>query len=397
MARAPKPWFREDRQAYFVTICGTRHNLGSDKKEADRRFHELMAQADDAHTPSPTIPPQNSAGLTVGEVFEKFLDWCQNHRAPRTYEWNRKHIQQFCDRLKVARTMLAVDLRPFHVAEWVDSKVTWGANQKRGAIIALTRPFNWAAKLGYIAVSPVRGVEKPTPTKRDSRMTPADFETLLSRVKDDQFRDLLVFAFEAGCRPQEARRIEARHLKLDQHRIEIPPVESKGKKRWRVIYLSDKAVALVSRLAANRPTGALFLNTDGNPWKAQAVVCRFQRLLVKLSGPEVDLPKLPRYDHRKYQDATELAAARKEHQEKLVALRKKRASLARQGDRRFAMYDLRHCFATRKLKEGHDPITVATLLGHKDASMLCKHYVGVTQCVTLGSLRLVFGLAYNQA
>ncbi len=38
------------------------------------------------------------------------------------------------------------------------------------------------------------------------------------------------------------------------------------------------------------------------------------------------------------------------------------------------MYDLRHCFATRKLKEGHDPITVATLLGHKDATMLCKHY-----------------------
>jgi site-specific recombinase XerD len=43
------------------------------------------------------------------------------------------------------------------------------------------------------------------------------------------------------------------------------------------------------------------------------------------------------------------------------------------------MYDIRHCFATRKLKEGHDPITVATLLGHKDAAMLCKHYEEISR------------------
>ncbi|MBA4190922.1 MAG: hypothetical protein C0467_23280 [Planctomycetaceae bacterium] len=375
MARAPKPWYRKDRQAYFVTIHNTRHNLGSDKKEADRRFHELMAQADATPLPAHAIP---TTGLTVGEVFEKFLSWCKQHRSARTYEWSRKHIQTFCDHLKTARTMLGNELRPYHVVEWVDSKDAWGNNQKRGAIVAVTRPFNWAAKLGYISSSPVRGVEKPSPTKRDSHMTPADFETLLAQVKDTPFRDLLIFAFEAGCRPQEARMIEARHLNIDQRRIDIPAAEAKGKKRSRQIYLSDKAYSLVSRLAVLRPTGPLLLNMDGNPWTAQAVVCRFQRLLVKVSGPEVDLPKLPRFDHRSYTDAAELASAREEHRKKLVALRKKRAKLARQGDRRFAMYDLRHCFATRKLKEGHDPITVAGLLGHKDGTMLCRHYEGIS-------------------
>lgn len=44
MARTPKTWFREGRRAHFVTIDGARHNLGSDKKEADRWFHELMAR-----------------------------------------------------------------------------------------------------------------------------------------------------------------------------------------------------------------------------------------------------------------------------------------------------------------------------------------------------------------
>jgi integrase len=275
--------------------------------------------------------------------------------------------------------MLTGELKPFHVMEWVESKTTWGANQRRGAIIAVSRPFNWAAKIGYIESNPVRGVEKPTPEKRDSRMTPADFATLLSHVKDDPFRELLTFAYEAGCRPQEARLIEARHLKLAQHRVEIPPKEAKGKKRWRVIYLSDKAVEIVSRLAQLRPTGPLCLNVDKNPWKAQAIVCRFQRLLVKLAGLHVSIPPLPRFDRRKFKDPTLLAAARKEQRAAIVAQRKKRAKLARESETRFAMYDLRHCFATRKLKEGHDPITVAALLGHKDASMLCKHYEEISR------------------
>jgi hypothetical protein len=120
MARTPKPWYRADRQAYFVTVGGTRHNLGPNKKEADRRFHELMARA--AEPPEQTADrPTSTAALTVAEVFEKFLDWCQKHRTPRTYEWSRNHIQAFCDHLKTARKLSALALRPFHVAEWVDS------------------------------------------------------------------------------------------------------------------------------------------------------------------------------------------------------------------------------------------------------------------------------------
>lgn len=371
MPRTPKPWFRDDRQSYFVTIKGTRHNLGTDKKEADRKFHELMARGGDSLPPVRSMPTHSP---TVAEVFDKFLDWCQRHRSERTYEWTKKHIQQFCDRIKTAKRMPACDLRPFHIVEWVDSKDTWGANQKRGAIVALTRPFNWAAKLGYIPASPVRGVEKPAATKRDSRMTPGDFATLLAHVKDAPFRELLVFAFEAGCRPQEARRLEARHLKIDQHRAEIPPAEAKGKKRWRVIYLSDTASELVARLAAARPTGPIFRNTDGNPWKAQAIVCRFQRLLVKLAAEESPVPPIPRFDRRRYTDPASLVAARAVQRKAITARRRKLASASRSIGKRFAFYDIRHCFATRKLKEGYDPITVATLLGHKDASMLCKHY-----------------------
>jgi integrase len=340
MARTPRPWFRSERSEWRVTIRGTDHNLGphpdgfpAPRKQRGRwnapqpvldRFHELLALKPDAPLAAP------AATLTVAEVFEKFLDWCQRHRSERSYEWYQKHIQGFCNSLTRPARMPAFQLRPFHVQEWVDQHDTWGPNQKRGAIVAVSRPFNWAVRAGHIDVSPVRGVEKPKAQKRDSKLTPEDFVGLVALVKDRPFRDLLEFAYEVGCRPQEVRQIEERHVRLDQHRIEIPPAEAKGKHRWRVIYLSDKAETIIRRLLAANPGGRLFLNTDGNPWKVHAVNCRFFRLKAKLGV-------------------------------------------------RFAMYDIRHCFATRKLKEGRDPITVATLLGHKDASMLCKHYEEISR------------------
>lgn len=39
-----------------------------------------------------------------------------------------------------------------------------------------------------------------------------------------------------------------------------------------------------------------------------------------------------------------------------------------------ACYDARHGFATRKLIQGHDHLTVAAIMGHRDGSMLAKVY-----------------------
>jgi tetratricopeptide (TPR) repeat protein len=45
MPSKPKtPWFRSDRNAYFVTFRGKQHNLGPEKVEAERLFHELLGR-----------------------------------------------------------------------------------------------------------------------------------------------------------------------------------------------------------------------------------------------------------------------------------------------------------------------------------------------------------------
>jgi integrase len=85
-------------------------------------------------------------------------------------------------------------------------------------------------------------------------------------------------AWHTGARPQETLRVEARHADLANRRIVLPPKEAKGKKRYRIIYLNDRALDLVRCKMQEHPEGPIFRNTDGNPWTAWAVNNRFCRL-----------------------------------------------------------------------------------------------------------------------
>ena len=41
----PTPFFRKSRSRWYVQINGRQINLGPDKEEAFRRYHQLMAEA----------------------------------------------------------------------------------------------------------------------------------------------------------------------------------------------------------------------------------------------------------------------------------------------------------------------------------------------------------------
>src|SRR6476646_8559138 len=105
MARIPHPWFWKNRAQWCVNLDGQRRILGPHpdgcpvpKKINGRwnapssimqEFHKLMA-----HAPKKPAAAQLD-DITSVEIFDKYLDWCSRHRAPRTYEWYRDHIQAF--------------------------------------------------------------------------------------------------------------------------------------------------------------------------------------------------------------------------------------------------------------------------------------------------------------
>lgn len=260
-------------------------------------------------------------------LADKYLKWCEKHRAPRSVEWYKGHIDNFLKYLGDNSSIPASDLKPYHVSEWVDSNPTWGDTYKGGAIVAIKRVYNWAIELGYSDTNPVARLKKPQAKRREIFMTKEDFDEILSKLTiNDPFRDLLQFVWATGCRPQEVRHIEPRHVDMVHERIVFPAEESKGKRSKRIIYLQGASLDIIKRLLADESSGGkLFKNNRGTAWTKYAICNRFHRLSKAM------------------------------------------------GKRLFC-YAARHGFGTRKLIQGHDHLTVAALMGHTDGSMLAKVY-----------------------
>jgi integrase/recombinase XerC len=263
---------------------------------------------------------------TVGALFRKYLGWCSKHRSARTAQWYGEHLASFLAHLGGQADAPLASLKPYHVVEWVDSHDTWGDTYKRGGIVAVQRACNWAEQMGYVDATPLKRIAKPPARRRDNPMAPGDFQAMLARVEEgDPFRDLLLFLWHTGCRPQEARHVEPRHVDLERAVVVIPKEEAKGNRYPRFIHLHSPAVEIVQRLMKRREQGKLFRNTRGEAWSKYAVCNRTYRL------------------------------------SRATGIKK-------------TAYDVRHGFATRKLVQGHDHLTIAEIMGHRDGTMLAKVY-----------------------
>jgi integrase len=375
----PEPFFRPKKNRWYVEINGKHVNLGPDEDVARVRWHQLMSGA----APAPHNSPTHTTGPLVWQVIDLFVGWCKIHRPGRTAEWYQKHLQSFLHSLPSAETLPVADLKPFHVENWADAHPTWGPNHNRGAITAVQRAFTWGEKKGHISASPVRGLEKPPPKRREQVLTPSEFAGLLGRVKEHSFRDVLEFCWETGCRVQEVRAIEPRHVRLDRCRVELPPPEAKGKKRWRFIYLTPRAEEIVRGLLEARTTGTLFRNADGRAWDAQNFNNRFCRLQHRLGREELKRRGFTLDPEQVKAFAATLPPQKtvagktfpKAVNELLREARKKLTiKAAKEFGTKYALTAIRHSFATRLLEAGVDHLTVAALMGHVDGTMLARVY-----------------------
>ena len=101
--------------------------------------------------------------------------------------------------------------------------------------MALKAALNWAAEQGYIDHSPIARMKKPRCKCREFFVPVVDWLRVLSAARGQQFKELVTVMFASGARPQEMRRIEARHYEPVLARLVLLLEESKGKKRRRVI------------------------------------------------------------------------------------------------------------------------------------------------------------------
>ncbi|MBI3863043.1 MAG: tyrosine-type recombinase/integrase [Planctomycetia bacterium] len=336
--REPKPFFRKSTQSWYFKLGKKFIPLGADKEKAFQKYHALMAAS------QPTTPDTR-----VEDLLGKYLTWCKAHKAAGTYKWYSRYLVPLQAYIQTNHGKMTVaNIKPSHVADWLDT-LGGGDNYKNGAIRAAMRAFNWAVKRQDIAANPIKGVERPQATAREVYIEPAQWDAAIACVKPaDPFMDFIVFLKESGCRPQECRAIEKRHFKpmKNQEQIAFPVDESKGKRYARIIPLNLKALAIIQRLSLKYPEGKLFRGKHGQAWGIYSIAKRFAVIRKKI------------------------------------------------GLEKFHAYAVRHTFITDALLRGVDPVTLAHIVGHKDAAMILKIYQHLN--LNRGHIRKALGLATGE-
>lgn len=316
--RQPKPFFRKQTQTWYVQLNGRQINLGPNEKAAWAEYHKLMASRTKAI----------GAG-SLAKVLDRYWRHIKVNLAKSTLDRRRpilKSFATFCGNLPANK------LQPHHVLDWLaKSYKDASATYQHTLMTTIKAGTAWCAEVGLMDHDPLKGLRKPRPTVRQEFVPYERWDELLSYCgpPGDPFRLLVEFMLQTGCRAEEVFRIEHHHVALDKRQIILPITESKGRKRSRVIWLSDRAVDIV-RLAGSRSplgqSGLLFLNTRGNPWRKNSVSCRFRALKKKMQMPSL------------------------------------------------CATTLRHSFAHHRLTIGQDSHTVSRLMGHVDGRMLETRY-----------------------
>lgn len=318
--RQPKPFFRNFTQSWYVEIRGKQINLGRDKELAWAKYRQLVASPDelDSHT------------TTVVALFERYLEWVATNRSPATYKAASRYLSSFAK--TTPRSLVIAGLEPRHITVWMNASASWGSTTRNDAISHVQRAFHWAVNQRILVRLPFPKLEdKPRRNRREVVYTPGEFEAILAAIADREFRDLLEFLWETGCRPIEARVLECRQVDLQKQIAILPLSRNKTRKAERVIILNEQATEICRRRMELVEDGIVFRNTRGRAWTKDSINCRFQRLKKKL------------------------------------------------GADRLCAYGIRHSFATEGLKNDVDPVSLAMLMGHSDASMIAKTYQHLAQ------------------
>jgi integrase len=314
MPRQSKPFFREQTQSWYCSVKGKQIPLGKIKTEAFDKFYELMGRKDDLRSDS----------TSVYQLTQSYLDWCQKNKKPSTYTKHLHYLKSFIE--STGKKLRVGQVRKLHLTKWLDSK-TWTSTTKNDAMGIVKRAFNWATEEGYFSYNPIARVRKPPAKRRDIFYSAEQWQKIRNIAKGPVV-DLLDFLWSTGCRPLEARILEAKHVHGDT--IIFAAEESKGEKYQRVLFLTPESQKIVDKLIAKYPEGPLFRNRTGRAWTKDAVKCVLRRVSTKVGF-------------------------------------------------RVIAYGARHGYATNALLKGVDAISVSHLMGHRSPAMVAEVYSHLAQ------------------
>lgn len=325
MPRRAAIWARKGRAGFYATIQGKQVFLGLERESAAREFHRLKAAG----------RPVEQSSLTVTALVRLYvIDTGKRTSATtvRLYHW---FLRRWCSH---AGTLVASELKPYHLTGWLDRHPGWGSSTKRQAI-SYTRTWSkWCKEQGYLEVDPFTRVKRPAITRRKAA-DPEAIERFLARISGTRFHDYCMVLLDTGARPGEIRGLEASRIDWGESTAIVV-----GKTGERRISLTTRTLEILARCRGQSPIGPLLRNRDGNPWQANTVRSQFRRVS-KALGVEI------------------------------------------------CPYQFRHAFWSRATKAGVDSIIIARQLGHRSGlGLLLSTYAHVDMSQTKEGVERASGL-----
>jgi integrase len=307
-------WLRDGR-GWYVTLNGEQIPLGPTSDVAKRNYTALLAER---------LGVKSSTGITLRELAEQFrLNY--EYGSEATKESYRKTIRSIHGWFSAS--FVAEELVPYVVHKWLDETGPDGPAGVRKRISEVVRILNWGVEQGYLKTNPIAGIKKPKLQPREHFIPPDRLREFIQAIPHQPGKDLATFMLETGCRVAEVRILTRIDYDAKNNRFVLYREDSKGKRRKRVIFLSQKAKTLIGHWLHHFPTGPLFRNTHGTPWTAQNI------------GKTFD------------------AAGKK------IGLNFKVCGTV-----------LRHSYTYNRLLAGQDVATVSKLLGHSTTDMVMTVY-----------------------
>lgn len=315
MARPSRPWFRESRGQWFVTVAGKQVPLGVTDPTAEdaavAAFRELLRKSQRAEPPG--------SGLTVAKAVETFLAGRRGTVRPKTfsgYRWYTKTITARYGSIAVNA------LDPGDVERWA-AKQPWSQSTRRNLLATLESVLKDAGRAVRFRKPPGESAGA------DSVIPEPVYLQVLGAARPD-FRPLVRFLWLTGCRQCEAIGLTAADIDLAAGVARLRDHKTKGRTgKVRFIYLPAEALAVVRERIGLYPEGHLFRSAAGKPYSQMGVVKRF-------------------------------------------------LTISRRIGRRVTAHCFRHSLATRALTAGVPEAHVAALLGHTSTAMVSRHYGHLT-------------------
>ena len=221
--------------------------------------------------------------VTVREIVDRFLRWCEPRRAPSTVRQYRSRLKKL---VRVFGDRDFDDLRPLDLQEFLDDiNLGMAPDTQRANIIVLERLQTWAVEFQLVDVPVLTGIEKPRSRRRE-RIPTADEITQIMNAADRSFQLIYSALRYSGARPNELCRARVSNIDTETNCIVLHDHKTAAETgRPRIIPIGNKLQGIISESLGGRTEGHLFLRANGKPWTTDSLGAKFRRLRERLGLP----------------------------------------------------------------------------------------------------------------